>query len=315
MSQSEPRRHLLSILDLTAEEITAVLDDAESFAQISDREVKKVPALRGRTVVNLFYENSTRTRVSFEIAAKRLSADVVNVSVATSSVAKGESLRDTARTLLAMGADAIVLRHPSAGAPALLARSVDATVINAGDGAHEHPTQAVLDMYTIRRKFGQIEGLRVAVVGDIAHSRVARSNALGLRRMGAEVVLVAPPTMLPLGVAVFDCHTAHTIDEVLGSVDVVYLLRLQKERHLEALIPSEAEYVSLYGLTKDRLEKLKPGAVVMHPGPMNRGIEIAWEAAESSRSLIEEQVTAGIACRMAIMYMLMGSHHSAEVTT
>lgn len=314
MARTEPR-HLLSILDLERDELEEIIRAAAGFEEIGEREIKKVPTLRGRTVVNLFYENSTRTRVSFEIAAKRLSADVVNVAASASSVQKGESLRDTARTLLAMGADAIILRHPSPGAPALLARWVDAAVINAGDGAHEHPTQAVIDLYTVHRRLGRIEGLRVGIIGDIAHSRVARSGALGFRRMGADVVLVAPPTMVPLGVEAFGCEVAHDLDEVLPGLDVVYLLRLQRERHAEALIPSEREFVRLYGLGTERLAALKDDAVVMHAGPMNRGVEIAWDTAESQRSLIEEQVTSGIAVRMALLYTLLGSGTTAEVAS
>ena len=312
---SDDHRHLLSILDLDREEIDDVLRDAATFAEIGTREIKKVPTLRGRTVVNLFYEDSTRTRVSFEVAAKRLSADVVNVSASASSVSKGESLKDTARTLLAMGADAIVLRHPSPGAPALLAGWVDACVVNAGDGAHEHPTQALLDLYTVRERFGRIEGLRLGIVGDVAHSRVARSAALGFRRMGADVVLVAPPTMVPLGVEVLDCEVSHDLDAVIGSLDVVYLLRLQRERHREALIPSEREFVVGYGLTPARLELLAEDAAVMHAGPMNRGVEIAWDAAESPAALIEQQVSAGVAVRMAVLYRLLGAGVSAEVAS
>ncbi len=314
MARPEPR-HLLSVLDLERDELEEVIRAAAGFEEIGEREIKKVPTLRGRTVVNLFYENSTRTRVSFEIAAKRLSADVVNVAASASSVQKGESLRDTARTLLAMGADAIILRHPSPGAPALLARWVDAAVINAGDGPHEHPTQAVIDLYTMHRRFGRVEGLRVGIVGDIAHSRVARSGALGFRRMGAEVVLVAPPTMLPLGVEAFGCEVAHDLDAVLPGLDVVYLLRLQRERHAEALVPSQREFVQLYGLNAQRLAVLREDAVVMHAGPMNRGVELAWDAAESGRSLIEQQVTSGIAVRMALLYTLLGSGTATEVAS
>lgn len=314
MARPEPR-HLLSVLDLERDELEEVIRAAAGFEEIGEREIKKVPTLRGRTVVNLFYENSTRTRVSFEIAAKRLSADVVNVAASASSVQKGESLRDTARTLLAMGADAIILRHPSPGAPALLARWVDAAVINAGDGPHEHPTQAVIDLYTMHRRFGRVEGLRVGIVGDIAHSRVARSGALGFRRMGAEVVLVAPPTMLPLGVEALGCEVAHDLDAVLPGLDVVYLLRLQRERHAEALVPSQREFVQLYGLNAQRLAVLREDAVVMHAGPMNRGVELAWDAAESGRSLIEQQVTSGIAVRMALLYTLLGSGTATEVAS
>lgn len=309
-------KHMLSITDLERDEIAEILDAAESFEEIGEREIKKVPALRGRTVVNLFYESSTRTRVSFELAAKRLSADVINVSASASSVQKGESLRDTARTLLAMGADAIVLRHPAAGAPALLARWVDAAVINAGDGAHEHPTQALLDLYTARRHLGSLEGVRVGFVGDIEHSRVARSGALGFSKMGADVVLIAPPTMLPLGVGALGCRTSFDLDAELGSLDIVYLLRLQRERHTDGgRLPSEREFVEGYGLTAERARVLREGALVMHAGPMNRGIELDWDVAESRASVIEEQVSAGVAVRMALLYTLLGSAPAAEVAS
>ena len=313
---SDTKRSLLSITDLGRDEIEAVLHQAESFEAIGEREIKKVPTLRGRTVVNLFYENSTRTRVSFEIAAKRLSADVVNVAAQASSVAKGESLRDTALTLRALGADAIVLRHPASGAPAQLARFTDAAVINAGDGSHEHPTQGLLDLYTVQRHYGKLEGLRVAIVGDIAHSRVARSEALGFKRMGADVVLVAPPTLVPLGVDVFGCEVSHDLDAVVGSVDVIHSLRLQLERHADGeFLPSTHEFWSTYGLTRERLARMKPGAVVMHAGPMNRGIEIDWETAEAENALIEQQVSAGVAVRMSLLYTLLGSGQLAEVAS
>lgn len=311
MSSPSPR-HLLSVLDLGPEELADVLRTAASFEAIGEREIKKVPTLRGRTVVNLFYEASTRTRVSFELAAKRLSADVVNVSAAASSVEKGESLKDTAATLRAMGADAIVLRHPSPGAPAMLTRWVDASVINAGDGAHEHPTQAILDLYAVERRLGRLDGLRVGICGDVAHSRVARSEALAFRRMGAEVVLVAPPTMLPLGVDALDCEVSYDLDAVLGSLDVLHVLRLQRERHADPLVPSEREYVQGYGLTVERFSRLPEEAVVLHAGPMNRGIEIAQEVADSSRSLITQQVSAGVAVRMAILYLVLGGTVPAE---
>jgi aspartate carbamoyltransferase catalytic subunit len=314
MTSTDPR-HLLSILDLERDELEALLASAQGFEAIGEREIKKVPTLRGRTVVNLFYEESTRTRVSFELAAKRLSADVVNVSSSASSVRKGESLRDTAQTLLAMGADAIVLRHPSPGAPALLARMVDASVINAGDGPHEHPTQALLDLYTVRQHFGDIAGLRIAFVGDISHSRVARSGALGFGRMGADVVVVAPPTMVPLGVDSLGAEVSHDLDAVLPTVDIVYLLRLQRERHAEALIPSEREFVELYGLSPERFALLRDQAIVMHAGPMNRGVEIAFEVAESDRTLVSQQVAAGVAVRMAVLYHVMGAHAPAEVAS
>ena len=309
-------RSLLSITDLDRDEISQILHTAESFEAIGEREIKKVPTLRGRTVVNLFYENSTRTRVSFEIAAKRLSADVVNVSAQASSVAKGESLRDTARTLRALGADAIILRHPASGAPVQLSRLTDAAVINAGDGSHEHPTQALLDMYTVRSHFGKIEGLKVGIIGDIAHSRVARSGALGFRRMGADVTLIAPPTLIPLGVNVFGCNVSYDLDDVIGDLDVVYLLRLQLERHRDAeFLPDEREFHNGYALTRERLAQLKDGAVVMHAGPMNRGIEIDWDAAEAENALIEQQVTAGVAVRMSLLYTLLGSGVTQEVAS
>jgi aspartate carbamoyltransferase catalytic subunit len=307
---------LLSITDLGRDEIDAILETASSFEAIGEREIKKVPTLRGRTVVNLFYENSTRTRVSFEIAAKRLSADVVNVSATGSSIQKGESLRDTARTLRALGADAIVLRHPAAGAPALLSRLTEACVINAGDGSHEHPTQALLDLYTVQNALGRIDGLRVGIVGDIAHSRVARSNALGFKRMGADVVLIAPPTLVPLGVAALGAEVTHDLDGALGSLDVIYLLRLQLERHADGeFLPDEHEFWSGYALTRERLARLKDGAVVMHAGPMNRGVEIDWDAAEAENALIEAQVSAGVAVRMALLYTLLGSTQSHDAPT
>lgn len=309
--KTEGLRHLLSVDDVSWEEIEDILGTAASFEQIGERAVKKVPTLRGMTVVNLFYENSTRTRVSFELAAKRLSADVITVSATTSSVQKGESLRDTARTLRAMGADAIILRHPCAGTPAQLARWVDASVINAGDGAHEHPTQALLDVYTARQRFGSLDDKRVLFIGDISHSRVARSGTLAFQRMGANVTVVAPPTMVPPEIDVLGCSVSYDLDAVLEGADIVYLLRLQRERHTEPLLPSEREYVAGYGLTRERLARLGPDTVVMHPGPMNRGLEIDWDAAESAASLIESQVTAGIAVRMALLYTLLGSREAA----
>jgi aspartate carbamoyltransferase catalytic subunit len=315
--QAAPRgaaHSLLSITDLGRGEIEDICATASSFEEIGEREIKKVPTLRGRTVVNLFYENSTRTRVSFELAAKRLSADVINVSADASSVRKGESLRDTARTLLAMGADAIVLRHPAAGAPALLARWVVASVINAGDGAHEHPTQALLDIYTARKHLGSLDGVRIGFVGDIEHSRVARSGALGFRRCGADVVLIAPPTMLPLGVDELACATSYDLDREIGSLDVVYLLRLQRERHAALdRLPSEREFVDGWGLTRERASRLRDGALVMHAGPMNRGVELDWDVAELPVALITDQVAAGVATRMALLYTLLGSTQAAAV--
>jgi aspartate carbamoyltransferase catalytic subunit len=299
-------KHLLSVTQLRPEEITRVLDTAESFREVGTRVIKKVPALRGRTVVNLFFENSTRTRISFELAAKRLSADVINFSTSGSSVAKGESLKDTALTLQAMGADAIVIRHSSSGSPYTLTRWVDASVINAGDGTHEHPTQALLDLYTIREHFPSFEGLRVAVVGDVLHSRVARSNTHAMTRMGAEVTLVGPPTLIPPDAPTWGAQVSHDIDAVLPKVDVCYMLRVQRERQRQQYFPSVREYSRLFGLTRDRVEALPEGALIMHPGPMNRGVEIASDVADLPRSVIVDQVTNGIAVRMALLYLMLG---------
>jgi aspartate carbamoyltransferase catalytic subunit len=299
-------KHLLSVTQLSPEDITRVLDTAESFREVGTRMIKKVPALRGRTVVNLFYENSTRTRISFELAAKRLSADVINFSTSGSSVAKGESLKDTALTLQAMGADAIVIRHSSSGSPHALTRWVEASVINAGDGTHEHPTQALLDLYTIREHFPSFEGLRVAVVGDVLHSRVARSNTHALARMGAEVTLVGPPTLIPPEAPAWGAQISHDIDEVLPKLDVCYMLRVQRERQRQQYFPSVREYSRLFGLTRERVEALPEGALIMHPGPMNRGVEIASDVADLPRSLITDQVTNGIAVRMALLYLILG---------
>jgi aspartate carbamoyltransferase catalytic subunit len=299
-------KHLLSVTQLSPEDITRVLDTADSFREVGTRVIKKVPALRGRTVVNLFYENSTRTRISFEIAAKRLSADVINFSTGGSSVAKGESLKDTALTLEAMGADAIVIRHPSSGSPTTLSRWVGASVINAGDGTHEHPTQALLDLFTIREHFPAFEGLRVAIVGDVLHSRVARSNAHGLTRMGAEVTLVGPPTLIPPDAGAWGVEVSHDLDDVLPKLDVCYLLRVQRERQRQQYFPSVREYARLFGLDHRRVEALPDEALVMHPGPMNRGVEIASEVADLPRAVINDQVTNGIAVRMALLYLMLG---------
>ena len=299
-------KHLLSVTQLEPEDITRVLDTADSFREVGTRVIKKVPALRGRTVVNLFYENSTRTRISFEIAAKRLSADVINFSTGGSSVAKGESLKDTALTLQAMGADAIVIRHSSSGSPYTLARWVEASVINAGDGTHEHPTQALLDLYTIREHFPSFEGLRVAVVGDVLHSRVARSNVHALARMGAEVTVVGPPTLIPPEVPAWGAQVSHDLDDVLPKLDVCYMLRVQRERQRQQFFPSIREYARLFGLTRERVDTLPDGALIMHPGPMNRGVEIGSDVADLPRSLIIDQVTNGIAVRMALLYLMLG---------
>jgi len=301
------RKDLLGIQDLTVEEINLVLETAESFKEVTGREIKKVPTLRGKTVVNLFFEPSTRTRTSFELAAKRLSADVINFAASASSVVKGETLLDTARNIEAMQADFIVLRHPAAGAPNILARLLRASVINAGDGGHEHPTQALLDLYTLREKKRAFKGLRLAIVGDIAHSRVARSNIYALVKMGAEVRVAGPPTMMPqeierLGVTVF-----HNLDEALHGVDVIMMLRLQLERQGIALFPSIREYSRLYCLTPERMKLATPDVLVMHPGPINRGVEIAPEVADSVSSVILDQVTNGVAVRMAVLYLLSGA--------
>jgi aspartate carbamoyltransferase catalytic subunit len=302
-----PARHLLSVDDLGREGIERVLTLTDSFVEVSERQIPRVPALRGKTVVWLFYEDSTRTRLSFEQAAKRLSADTMNFSVNSSSVKKGESLRDTVQTIEAMGVDAIVVRHASAGTPWQIAKWVDASIINAGDGWHEHPTQALLDCYTIRQHLGAIEGKRIAIVGDIKHSRVARSDVLAYTALGAEVTLVAPPTLLPPSLDGWPVQVSHDLDAVLPKVDVVGLLRMQRERMTEALIPSLREYTALYGLTRRRVDLLAEHALVMHPGPMNRGVEIAAEVAELPRSVIIDQVRNGVAVRMAVLYLLLGS--------
>ena len=315
-------RHLISAADLSREDALLVLDTADELARVSDRPIKKLPTLRGRTVVNLFFEDSTRTRISFEAAAKRLSADVINFSAKGSSVAKGESLKDTALTLEAMGADAVVIRHNASGAPHRLAEWVHGSVINAGDGAHEHPTQALLDAFTIRRRFGRgsgpgaqggpagrggtLDGLRVTIVGDILHSRVARSNVILLHTLGAEVLLVAPPTLLPVAVDTWPCSIEYDLDAALPKSDVVMMLRVQQERMNAAYFPSVREYSRRYGLDYVRMAQLPERAIVMHPGPMNRGVEIAAGVADSPRSTVVEQVTNGVSVRMAVLYLLLG---------
>jgi aspartate carbamoyltransferase catalytic subunit len=300
-------RHLLSVADLGPDGIAEAMTVADSFVEVSERVIPIVPALRGRTVVSLFYEDSTRTRLSFEAAAKRLSADTMNFSIATSSVNKGESIRDTVQTIEAMGADALVVRHSSAGVPARIASWVDASVINAGDGWHEHPTQALLDCYTIRREKGSLDGLRVAIVGDVKHSRVARSNVLAFTMLGADVTLVAPPTLLPPSLDGWPVSVSHDPDEVLAKCDVAYLLRMQAERQTEALLPSLREYTARYGLTRARAELLPDHATVMHPGPINRGVEIAADVAELPCSVITRQVANGVAVRMAVLFLLLGA--------
>jgi aspartate carbamoyltransferase catalytic subunit len=299
-------RHLISAADLSLDDAVAILDTAEELARLAERPIPKLPTLRGRTVVNLFYEDSTRTRISFEAAAKRLSADVINFSAKGSSVAKGESLKDTALTLQAMGADAVVIRHNASGAPHRLAEWIRGSVVNAGDGTHEHPTQALLDAFTMRRRLGRLAGLKVTIVGDILHSRVARSNVWLLRTLGAQVTLVAPPTLLPVAVDTWPCSVSYDLSRTLGDSDVVMMLRVQHERMTEAYFPSVREYSRRYGLDGDRMAMLPPHSIVMHPGPMNRGVEIAAEVADSVRSTIVEQVANGVAVRMAVLYLLLG---------
>jgi aspartate carbamoyltransferase catalytic subunit len=301
-------KNLLSLAPLSVEDIHLILETADSFKEVSGREIKKVPALRGRTVVNLFFEPSTRTRTSFELAAKRLSADVINFSPSSSSVVKGETLLDTARNIEAMQADIIVLRHSSAGAAETLARGVKSSVINAGDGWHEHPTQALLDLYTIRERGMAFKGLRVAIVGDVAHSRVARSNILALTKLGAEVRVVGPPTMIPLGIEKMGVRVFHHLDEGLRDVQVIMMLRLQLERQGRALFPTIREYARLYGLTAERVKLADPKAIVMHPGPINRGVEIAPEVADSLSSVILDQVANGVAVRMGVLYLMSGAN-------
>lgn len=305
-------KHLLSIADLSKSEAIRILDTAQELSRISDAPIKKLPTLRGRTVVNLFFEDSTRTRISFEAAAKRLSADVINFSAKGSSLSKGESLKDTALTLQAMGADAVVIRHSSSGAPAQLANSewMRGSVINAGDGTHEHPTQALLDAFTIRRHFkngdGDLAGLHIGIVGDILHSRVARSNVMLLKTLGAEVTLFAPPTLMPIGVEEWGCNVSYDLDSRISDLDSIMMLRVQRERMEELYFPSEREYSRLFGLTRERMKRLKSDAIIMHPGPMNRGLEISADSADSSRSVIVEQVSNGVHVRMAVLYLLLG---------
>jgi aspartate carbamoyltransferase catalytic subunit len=306
--------HLLSAADLSRDTALLVLDTATEMAATATRSVKKLPTLRGRTVVNLFYEDSTRTRISFEAAAKRLSADVINFSAKGSSVSKGESLKDTALTLQAMGADAVVIRHAESGAPHRLAQWLDGSVINAGDGTHEHPTQALLDAYTMRSRLGRLEGLRVAIVGDVLHSRVARSNVLLLHTLGADVTLVAPPTLIPVGVEAWPATVSYDLDAVLPKCDVVMMLRVQRERMGASYFPTEREYSRRYGLDARRLGALPEHAIVMHPGPMNRGMEIAPQVADSARSTIVEQVTNGVSVRMAVLYLLLNGMGSKEIS-
>nr|WP_300145324.1 aspartate carbamoyltransferase catalytic subunit [Propionicimonas sp.] len=319
-------RHLLSAADLDLAEVTSILDVAEDMHQVQSRPVKKLPALRGRTIVNIFFEDSTRTRTSFEIAGKWLSADTVNVSAKGSSVSKGESLRDTMLTLDAMGVDCFVIRHSSSGAAAQVASWVKARVVNAGDGQHEHPTQALLDAYSMRQHFraqapvtagpeqGSTEfaGKRIAIVGDLLHSRVVRSNVLLQRTLGSEVVLVAPPTLLPTGIETWGCEVTGDLDAVLPSCDIVMMLRVQRERMAGGYFPTAREYTERFGLTEERLAAMKPGAGICHPGPMNRGVEISSAAADAANSLVLDQVAAGVAVRMSVLYHLLGSDEGAD---
>ncbi|MDX6331206.1 MAG: aspartate carbamoyltransferase catalytic subunit [Streptomycetaceae bacterium] len=311
------KRHLISAADLTRDDALLVLDTAEELARLADRPIKKLPTLRGRTVVNLFFEDSTRTRISFEAAAKRLSADVINFSAKGSSVSKGESLKDTALTLEAMGADAVVIRHHSSGAPHRLATSgwIGGSVVNAGDGTHEHPTQALLDAFTMRRHLSgpgrDLAGRRVTIVGDVLHSRVARSNVHLLGTLGAQVTLVAPPTLLPVGVETWPCEVSYDLDAVLAKSDAVMMLRVQSERMNAAFFPTEREYSRRYGLDGTRMAAMPEHAIVMHPGPMNRGMEITAEVADSPRCTVVEQVANGVSIRMSVLYLLLGGSDSA----
>ena len=311
-------KHLLGIENLSRDEILSILDTAESLQEISSRPIKKVPTLRGKTVINLFYESSTRTRTSFELAGKRLSADVVNISLATSSVSKGETLIDTAKTLDAMAPDCVVVRHAASGAPNILAKRTRASIINAGDGAHEHPTQALLDAFTIRQRKARLEGLKVAIVGDIAHSRVARSNLHLLTKFGSQVWLCSTPTLMPIRAeTIVPTHselvkTTHSMEDAVRDADVIMMLRVQFERMSESFFPSVREYFRYFGLTRDRVAKAKEDVIIMHPGPMNRGVEIATDVADGPYSVILDQVSAGVAVRMAVLYLLLGAHGSSD---
>ena len=318
------KKDILDIESLSSDEIRLILESAESFKEILGRDIKKVPTLRGKTVINLFFEASTRTRTSFEIAAKRLSADTINISASASSVQKGETLSDTVRNIEAMNSDVIIIRHPASGAPHFIAKRLKASVINAGDGSHEHPSQALLDLMTIKEKKGKIEGLKVAIIGDIAHSRVARSNIHGLTKMGAKVVLYGPKTLMPKGIEKIadksphppfdkgghrgDLMVASSMEEALSDADVIMMLRIQLERQGQSLFPSVREYSRFFGLNSKNISLAKGDAIIMHPGPMNRGVEISSEVADGSRSVILDQVNNGIAVRMALLYLLAGGH-------
>ncbi|MCR4401771.1 MAG: aspartate carbamoyltransferase catalytic subunit [Firmicutes bacterium] len=307
-------KDLLGLEYLERDEIELILDTAVPMKEVLARDIKKLPTLRGKTMVNLFYEPSTRTRTSFELAGKWMGADVTNIATSTSSVAKGESLKDTARTLESLGANYIVIRHQMAGAPHLVARTVRASVINAGDGRHEHPTQALLDLFTIKERLGRVEGLEVVIVGDILHSRVARSNIWGLLKLGARVTVCAPRTLIPQDVSRLGVRVTCDLEEALAEADVVNVLRLQLERQKKGLLPSIREYSEMYGLTRERLRRCKPGVLVLHPGPANLGVEITEEVAECPNAAVREQVTNGVACRMAVLYLLSGGGKPGEAT-
>lgn len=307
------RKHLLDIQSLTAEELTTVLDTAAAFKEVGERAIKKVPALRGKTVVNLFVEPSTRTRISFELAAQRLTADVINFTAESSSLKKGETLKDTARNLEALNADIIIIRHSATGAPHFLARFLNSSVVNAGDGAHEHPTQALLDVFTIRQKKGKIEGLNVTILGDILYSRVARSNIWALLKLGARVTLCGPSTLVPKVFEQMGCKVTYDFEDAIADADIINLLRIQHERQRKTMFPSIGEYTGLFGLNKARLALARPDALIMHPGPINRGVEIDSEIADSGRSVIMEQVTNGLAVRMAVLFLVSGGRGPQEV--
>ncbi len=306
------RKNILDMASLSVDEISTILDTADSMKEISQRSVKKVPTLRGKTVVLFFYEPSTRTRTSFDIAAKRLSADSLSISASSSSMVKGETLIDTARNLEAMNPDVIVIRHSSAGAPHMLARMITPCIINAGDGMHAHPTQSLLDLMTVRENKGEVKGLRIAIIGDISHSRVARSNCIGFTKMGAEVILSGPRTMIPKGIETLGVSVIHNVEDAICDADVIMMLRIQKERQKSFLFPSEREYAKVYGLSNKRLESAKDNVLIMHPGPINRGVEIAPEVADGPYSIILDQVTNGVAVRMALLYLLAGGTRNAD---
>ncbi len=301
------KKDLLGLEYLTAEEIELILDTTRSFKEVSTRKVKKVPTLRGKTIVSLFFEPSTRTRVSFELAAKRLSADTVGITAGTSSILKGETLKDAAKNIEAMNVDVVILRHSTSGAPHLLAKAIEPSVINAGDGAHEHPTQGLLDIFTMREKKGSLKGLKVSIIGDIAHSRVARSNIWGLKKLGADVTVCGPSTLIPLEIEKMGVRVTNDLDEAIKSADVLNVLRIQLERQKKALFPSIREYINLFGVNKERLKNAKKDILIMHPGPINRGIELTPDVADSEYSVILEQVTNGIAVRMAILFLVTGA--------